>query len=360
LEHRKLRIFAGPWHGLCPIFEKGAYLAANKIIVFGGSSGAIEALIEIVRRLPREIPAALFVGVHVSPKGESVLPNILSRAGTLLASHAVDGTPIRAGHIYVAPPDFHLLLKSGLMRLSRGPRENNHRPAIDPLFRSAAASYGANVIGVLLSGNLDDGTAGLLAIKQRGGMAVVQDPNDAQFPDMPRGALSAIKIDYALPAKEIGPLLSRLAHEPVKKKEERDAPPEMKEEIAIEEMGMAALENNDKPGKSSVFGCPDCGGTLWELDEKDVLRFRCRVGHAYTADSLAEQQTNGVEAAMWSALRALEESATLQRRIADRARDNKHEAIAARFEAKAVEAEDKARIVRDAIAGHLPGEVANA
>jgi two-component system chemotaxis response regulator CheB len=334
-------------------------LPVSKIIVLGGSSGAIEALMEIIRRLPGETPAAFFVAVHISPKGESVLPNILSRAGRLPASHAVDGLPIRPGHIYVAPPDLHLLLKGRFVRLTRGPRENHHRPAIDPLFRSAAVWYGANVIGVLLSGNLDDGTAGVLAIKQRGGVAVVQDPSDAQFPDMPRSALSSIKIDYALPAKEIGPLLLRLAREPLKK-EERDALPEMKEEIAIEEMSMAAIENNDKEGRPSVFGCPDCGGTLWEVDDKDVLRFRCRVGHAYTAESLAEQQTNGVEAAMWSALRALEESATLQRRIAERARKNNHEAIAARFEAKAVEAEDKARIVRDAIAGHLPGEVANA
>jgi two-component system chemotaxis response regulator CheB len=323
-----------------------------KIITLGGSSGAIDALIQIMRALPQDIAAALFVVVHVSAKGESILPNILSRAGRLPAAHARDGEEIQPGRIYVAPPDFHLLVKKGFVGLTRGPRENNHRPAIDPLFRSAAVSYGENVIGVLVSGNLDDGTAGLLAIKQRGGTAIVQDPDDAQFPGMPRAALSSVALDYSLPSGEIGPLLLRLAQQPGEAEGTPDAPARMNEEIAIEELNMAAIENDDKNGTPSVYGCPDCGGTLWELNEEDVLRFRCRVGHAYTAESLAEEQTNGVEAAMWSAVRALEESAVLQQRIATRARRNKHDLLAERFETKAAEARQKAKMVRDAIVAH--------
>jgi two-component system chemotaxis response regulator CheB len=325
-------------------------LSPDKIITLGGSSGAIDALVQIVRALPGDIAAALFVVVHVSAKGESILPRILGRAGRLPAAHARDGAPIEPGRIYVAPPDFHLLVKKGFVGLTRGPRENNHRPAIDPLFRSAAVSYGRNVIGVLVSGNLDDGSAGLLAIKQRGGTAIVQDPNEAHFPGMLRAALTYVRVDESLPAAEIGPLLVRLSQQPVEAEGAPEAPGGMKEEIAIGELNMAAIENDDKQGTPSVFGCPDCGGTLWELNDEDVLRFRCRVGHADAGGSLVEEQTNGVEAAMWSAVRALEESAVLQRRLASRAWRNKHDLLAQRFEAKAAEARQKANLVRDAIA----------
>jgi two-component system chemotaxis response regulator CheB len=175
----------------------------HDIVVIGASSGGLEALTEIIAGLPDDLPAALFIVVHVPAQGTSLLPEILGRRGRLPAKHAKDGEAFQAGHIYVAPPDFHLLLREGRTQVVRGPRENNHRPAIDPLFRSAAQAYGARTVGIVLSGALDDGAAGLLAIKNRGGIAVVQDPQDASFPDMPRAALAAVPVDYCLPKTEI-------------------------------------------------------------------------------------------------------------------------------------------------------------
>jgi len=190
-------------------------MPGHDIIVIGASSGGIEALTEVAARLPEDIPAALFVVVHVAPRSVSVLPEILNRTGPLTAAHARDNEKIKSGRIYVAPPDFHMLVTNGAIRLVRGPKENNTRPAIDPTFRTAARNYGARVVGVILSGALDDGASGLRAIKERGGLAVVQDPLDALFPDMPQNALAAVAVDHVLPMAEIAPLLDRLAREPV-------------------------------------------------------------------------------------------------------------------------------------------------
>jgi two-component system, chemotaxis family, protein-glutamate methylesterase/glutaminase len=324
------------------------------IILIGGSSGAIESLLQVVRQLPPDIPAAVFVAIHIAPKSNSLLPKILGRACKIPAMNPKDGTPVQHGQIYVAPPNFHLLLHNGFMRVTRGPKENNHRPAIDPLFRSAALYYGARSIGVLLSGSLDDGAAGLRAIKQRGGLAIVQDPEDALFPDMPRHALSSVAVDYVLPAAQIAPLLSRLAHDEVLAEAPSDS--DMSEEIAFEELEMAAIEDEQRPGSPSGFACPDCGGTLWELED-EFLRFRCRVGHGYTAEALLAQQNDGVEAVLWSALRALEENASLSRRVAQRAAKNNRVSIKQTFEAKAKKAEEQARIIRSLIVNQeSPGE----
>ena len=193
-------------------------MTGHDIIVIGASSGGIESLTELVSGLPQDLPASVFVVVHVPARAVSLLPQILSRAGAIAAAHAKDNEPLRHGRIYVAPPDFHLLLRDGSVRLVRGPRENNHRPAIDPLFRTAARSYGPRVIGVVLSGALDDGTAGLSAVKKSGGVAIVQDPKDALFPDMPRYAMQAISVDHCVPKGDIARLLARLVAEQVKEK----------------------------------------------------------------------------------------------------------------------------------------------
>jgi len=200
----------------------------------------------------------------------------------------------------------------------------------------------------VLSGSLDDGSAGLFAIKQRGGVAIVQDPNDAIFPSMPRHALMAVDVDYCSLASEIAPLLVRLAREKVEESETA-VPTVMKQETAIEAFAREALESEPRPGKPSVFGCPDCGGTLWELDEDELLRFRCRVGHAYTAENLADQQDQGVEKALWSALRALEEKAALARRIASRARRRNNHIVALRYEAEAEKAHQQSKVIHNAI-----------
>jgi two-component system chemotaxis response regulator CheB len=331
--------------------EGESRMARRDIIVIGASSGGIETLREIVRDLPANLPAAVFVVVHISANANGVLPSILNRAGKLPAVRAHDGDSIQTGRIYVAAPDFHLLLRPASIRLTRGPKENNHRPAIDATFRTAARYYAHRVIGVVLSGSLDDGTAGLFEIKKCGGLAIVQDPEDALFPQMPRSALAAVKVDYCLPKSEIPKILAQIAQED--SLDEFTAPclsKQMEKEAAIEEFKMSEIQNQDKPGKPSVFGCPDCGGTLWELNENEILRFRCRVGHAYTAESLMSQQGDRIEEVLWSALRALEEKAALSRRVAARARGHNNNSIAAQFEAEAEKVEDQAKVIHDLIA----------
>jgi two-component system chemotaxis response regulator CheB len=324
-------------------------VSGHDIIVMGASSGGIESFMEVVTGLPKDLPAAVFIVLHVSPRTTSRFPEILSRAGPLAAAHAVDNEPIRPGRIYVAPPDSHLLLRPGAVRLVRGPRENNVRPAIDPTFRTAARAYGARVAGVVLSGALDDGTAGLAAIKERGGIAIVQDPQDALFPDMPRNALESVQVDYCLPTLEIAPLLARLAHEPVKEKTAPPVPEEMEKESEIEAMDMDTIEDEEKPGTPSVFGCPECGGILWELQDGELLRFRCRVGHAFGAEGLLSAQSEGVDTALWSAFRALEENAALARRLAKRARQSGRNNSARIFEQRAQAVERQAETIRQAL-----------
>lgn len=253
-------------------------MPGHDIIVIGASAGGVEALMSVVRGLPRDLPAALFVVLHVPPDGESVLPKILSHAGPLPAVHPQDGDAIEHGHIYVAPPDYHLLVERGRVRVIRGPRENRYRPAVDPLFRSAARAYGPRVVGVILSGMLDDGAAGLAAIHARGGIGVAQDPDDALFPGMPTSAMRHDHPTHIVPATEIGPLLTRLAHEPTREVEKAAVSEALEKETAIAALDMGAIGDPDKPGKPSVFGCPECGGVLWEMDEGPLPRYRCRVG----------------------------------------------------------------------------------
>ncbi len=319
-------------------------------MVIGASSGGLEALIEIVGGLAPDLPAALFVVVHVSAQATSLLPQILTGAGRLPAAHAKDGEAVQSGRIYVAPPDFHLLLGDGGIKVVRGPKENHSRPAIDPLFRSASQTYGPRVIGIVLSGSLDDGAAGLFAIKNRGGIAIVQDPKDAIWPDMPRAALAAVSVDFCVSKKEIAPLIHQLSQNPRPNgngKGETGADKDVEKEIAIAAFNPSAIEEDDKPGTPSVYGCPDCGGTLWELQDDRWLRFRCRVGHAYSADGLLGSKSENLEKALWSAFRGLEESAALARRLAERARSNNHDPAAEKFEIRARTAEEEARLIRE-------------
>jgi len=320
-------------------------MPTHDIIVIGASSGGIEALTEVVARLPEDLPAAVFVVVHVAPRSVSVLPDILNRAGPLTAVHAKDNEKIKSGRIYVAPPDFHMLIADGAVRLVRGPIENNTRPAIDPTCRTAARSYGPRVVGVILSGALDDGAAGLHAIKERGGVAVVQDPADALFPDMPQNALDAAAVDHILPKARIAALLDRLAREPVEAARIA-VPEELQKETEIEAMDMK-IPDDDKPGKPSVYGCPDCGGVLWEIQDDELLRFRCRVGHAYSSEGLLAAQTEGLDSALWTAYRALQENASLARRLAERAKNSgQKKLIVDRFEERAQSAAEHAETVK--------------
>ena len=319
-------------------------MPGHDIIAIGASSGGIEALGEVVAGLPEDLPAAVFVVVHIPPRSISVLPDILNRAGQLTAAHAKDNEKIKPGRIYIARPDFHMLISDGAIRLVRGPKENNTRPAIDPTFRTVARAYGPRAVGVVLSGALDDGAAGLLAIKRRGGIAVVQDPQDALFPDMPQNAIAAVKVDHIAPKSEIAALLARLAREPAMETGE-EVSDEMEKETEIE--AMAITSDDEKPGEPSVYGCPECGGVLWELNDGEMLRFRCRVGHGYTAEGLVSEQSEQLDLALWSAYRTLQENASLARRLMERAKKNAtNQMVIKRFEQRERDATEQAEIIK--------------
>ena len=324
-------------------------MQCRNIVVFGASAGGIEALQAVIRALPADLPASMFVTVHFPEAGTSVLPQILSRAGRLPAAHASDGERIEQGRIYVAPPDHHLLMNDGTIRVLRGPRENGHRPAADPMFRSAAVNFGPRVIGVVLSGNLDDGTSGLAAVKRHGGLAFVQDPRDAVFSSMPRSAIEHVRVDKVAPASELGELIIECVNEPVPERATRPASDEVRE-IEYAEADVSVIESPDEhPGEVSAFSCPDCGGVLWRIEEGDFVRFRCRVGHGWTADALVGKQADQVDDALWAALRSLEERASLLHTMAERYRRAGTDTLAGRFEAQAEQMEMRARLVRDLV-----------
>jgi two-component system chemotaxis response regulator CheB len=299
-------------------------MAAHDIVVIGASFGGVEALSYICSRLPANLPAAVFVVLHIPSHGRSILPTVISRGTSstsgMNAYHALDGARIDQGKVYVAPPDNHVILKDGHMRVVHGPRENRARPAIDPLFRSAAYIYGPRVIGVVLTGYLDDGTAGLSAIKKRGGIAVVQDPADALEPSMPRSAMEYVKVDHIEPLSNIPALLESLVRTPAAGVAAFPIPPEMEREVKIEELDMTTLNDDRRYGEPSAFSCPECGGVLWEIEDGELVRYRCRVGHAYSSETMQAEQVNSLESALWTALKVLEENATLLRRIMKRSK----------------------------------------
>ena len=305
----------------------------------------MEALLELVRALPADLAASIVVVLHVSPHYHSMLPKMLAAAGELSAEHARDGETLKPGRIYVAPPDWHLLVKETVLRLSRGPHESGVRPAIDPLFRSAARSLGARVIGVVLSGSLDDGTAGLHAVKRRGGIAIVQDPEEALCPDMPRNALEATKVDYVVTIAALAKLLPRLVRQEVASRGADRIESDDDLQIGLPN----ALGADGARVAPSHFSCPSCGGVLMEIHDGDVLHFRCQVGHAFGAETLRIEQEDALEAALWAALRALEEKAMLARRLAQRARENRQVKSAERFDARSLSAERQARLVRETL-----------
>ncbi len=320
-------------------------MKGRDIVVIGASAGGVEALRALVRDLPRDLPAALFVVLHVPPEGTSMLPQILSYAGRLAATHAVDGEPITHGRISIAPPDKHLLVEHGYVRVTRGPRENRHRPAVDPLFRSAALAYGPRVVAVVLSGSLDDGTVGALAVKERGGITLAQRPDEALFAGMPQSAIARDNPDV-LSVAEIAARIVQLARTPITESGDSPVSESSEYEAKIAELDMDAVEDDCRPGTPSAFGCPECGGVLWEVSDGAALRFRCRVGHAYTADSLLADQSDHLEAALWAALRGLEEKVSLSERLRIRAHAGGQTAVARRFAEESTTARDHAGILR--------------
>jgi two-component system chemotaxis response regulator CheB len=315
-------------------------MAGRDIIVMGASTGGVDVFARIVRMLPPGLPASLFVVCHLPAGERSVLPEILSRSGPLLAKHPTDHEPFYPGHIYVAPPDRHMLLeRGGRVRLLRLPRENHHRPALDPLFRSAARHYGTRVAGVVLTGALHDGAAGLLAIRSSGGLAVVQDPRDAVMPAMPQNAADVAGADYMVPAAVIGPLLVDLVQGDTPTNGGPAGPDPIEKMPDIVDHDMEQQAHNLRLGKVSTFTCPECGGCLWQVDEKELIRFRCHVGHVYNGEALIAEQTEALEAALWTAVRTFREKSVLARQLAARERRRGAEDVADRFEEGAEQAE---------------------
>jgi len=288
-------------------------------VAIGASSGGIEALKHLVSALPAEMPAALFVVVHMAADAPSQLADILSRRGPLPAVQAEDGMPARPGRIHVAPPDHHLLVEGSMLRVVRGPRENRHRPAIDPLFRSLAWSHGPRAVGVVLSGLLDDGTAGLWAIKSCGGTTIVQEPEEAEHPEMPRNALMHNRIDHRLRLVDIAALLARLAREPPD--EPAPQPPaSLRDEIAASKLEGQGIAGSLRLGSLSPFTCPQCRGALWEIEVGGALRYRGHTGHGFSGQSLLADQARAAEDGLYTALRVLEEKTEALRRLAERSR----------------------------------------
>ncbi len=324
-------------------------MGQRDIIVIGGSAGSIEALKTLVAALPSTFSAALFVVVHMSAESPGLLPEILDRASQLPVVPAEDRAPIRSGHIYVAPPDHHLLVEPGWMRLTHGPKENHFRPAIDPLFRSAAYAFGPQVIGVVLSGLLDDGTAGLWAVKDRGGVAIVQEPQEARYPDMPQSALRYVAVEHRLPMQAMADVLVRLVHESLA--EEGVQP--TSEALAIETK--IAFEDNAlqsgvlRLGKPSFYTCPECHGVLVQIEEGNIVRYRCHTGHAYSQEALLAEVDEAVETSLWNAVRTLDEKTLFLRQMAQQLPTPAHTDLAQRLTAKADEVEQRAQVVRRAV-----------
>lgn len=328
----------------------------HDIVVIGASAGGVEAISALVAELPRDLRAAVLIVLHLS-RGRSVFPDILMRVGDLPASHPTDGETLRYGRIYVAPPDHHMTVEGKRIRIQHGPTENGVRPAVDPLFRSVARVYGPRVIGVVLTGSLDDGTAGLAAIKEARGVTIVQDPAEAFAPSMPRSAVEFLAVDHVLPLKEIPLLIAALTGEPAAEPVAAPLGPHLRAMETDRGEVPIAVHPEDRDGRMSVYSCPECHGSLWEVEGGGILRFRCRIGHIYSPDSLLAAHTDSVDRALWAALRALEERAALTRRLAERARDRRHPGVAVAFDERADAAEAHAAVVKEVLlsrgAGHI-------
>jgi two-component system, chemotaxis family, protein-glutamate methylesterase/glutaminase len=312
------------------------------IFVIGASAGGVEALEQLVEQFPSDFSGSLFIVLHMA-NGESVLPEILAKRARLPVIAPCQRTPIARGMIYVSVPDHHLVLETGAVLAVKGPTQHRHRPAVDVLFRTAAAEYGRRVVGVVLTGMLDDGTAGLLAIKRNQGITVVQDPDDARFPDMPRSALRNVPIDHCLPLVRIPRLLVQLS------RGGNSAQPAPTADLRQVKTSHDLQKSETMPtdAKPSAYSCPECHGVLWEVADPDLVRFRCRVGHGYSTESLGLEQDRAVEEALWAAVRSLEEQASLSRRLAEQWRVRDSVSLARQLDQKAERSEAHALRLRE-------------
>lgn len=330
---------------------EGKINSDQRIIVIGASAGGFEVLRKIVSDLPADFEPPIFIVWHMSSDIRGVLPQVLNRENKIPAAHAYDNEPIKSNRIYVAPPDFHLLIEGNMVRVTHGPKENRFRPAVDPLFRSAAFACGSRVIGVILSGALDDGTAGLWTVKKYGGIAVVQDPMDAEVSSMPKSALREVNVDYCVPASEMADVLVRLSKEPIKKVDVMKDDQTKKEiEIAAEK---TALEGGELMfDELTPYTCPECHGVLSRLHNDKIVRYRCHTGHAYSANALMVAISEKIEDSLYSAIRGIDESVLLMNHIGDHYAEVNEPKMAAIYFQKAKEADERSQLVRKAVINH--------
>lgn len=327
------------------------------LVVIGASAGGVHALLALADALPRSFPAPVCIVQHIG-SNPSLLPQLLGYRGANMALHPEDGQPLTAGMLFVAPPDRHMLVEGGVLRLTHGPKENHARPAIDPLFRSAALNYGGQAIGIVLTGQMDDGTAGLKAIKDCGGTTVVQDPATALEPEMPRSALQNVAVDYCVALQDIVPLLEQLVMAPAAT-HAGVVPESVSREVAINR-GEASMQMLQDIATPSALTCPDCGGSLWEMNEERPLRYRCHTGHAFGALGLAQAQKASSEHALWASVRALREREFLLRRMAhvSESAGDSLQASAGRAEAERVRAQAQSLEAKAEAVPHLTEEQA--
>lgn len=349
-----------------------------RLVVVGASAGGVEALCRLLALLPDDLPASVLVVMHVSPAAPSVLARILGRASRLPVEEALHGMAIEPGRVYVAPGGRHLIVDGDGLALVRGPRENGHRPALDPLFRSAARAHGPNVAGVVLSGNLSDGTHGLAQVAAHGGLTLVQDPAEALFDGMPRSAIAEVDVDEVRPLAGLAEAIARFARAGKVElavsevqmrgvRDDADGPGGAEttraaaDEVELDGVGAVDLgpaTNEALGGTLAPYTCPECNGNLWQIDDRKPVRFRCRVGHSYDEPALVQHKDAALEAALWTAVMALEENASLARQVAERAGRNGRRVAAARFTSRAALLDQRARTVRAVLDAMPAGDAA--
>lgn len=323
-------------------------MANRDILAIGTSAGGFEALRFLAGQFPADLPASVMVVIHLSsPRGRSSLDSILSKSGPLPASFAEDEEIFERGHIYIAQPGRHLIVDGDTLRLGVGPRENNARPAVDALFRSVALCCGPRSIGVVLTGMLGDGSAGLQSLQNCGGITVVQDPEDAAYPGMPTAAIRLAKPNHVAHLAHMPALLNRLVRQP--RGNAVPVPATIKYEVEVAASGRTNMSTMDRIGRRSVLACPDCGGVMWEIDENDILHYRCHVGHAYSAEVMSLALDDSLRRALGSALRALDERLALARKLETQARNHGGNQVAAQWAEKAEECEKQAEVIRNSI-----------
>ncbi len=317
----------------------------KNIVAFGGSAGATESMVKILKGIDPGTTASFFVVIHSSVNSLAYLQKIFERATALKVKYAQNDEPIDSATVYIAPANFHLIISSGKIKINQGPRENLMRPSIDVLFRSAAVNYNTQAIGVALSGTMDDGLVGMDALQKCGGTLIVESPDTALFPELPKNILDELETDFVLSAEKISKKINRLVNEEAEP--EISVPSYLIKELKIAEKSWSNINKQELNSTPAPYVCPDCGGPLWEIKNDKHLRFRCDIGHAITANNLVSQKTEAFERAMWIGLRALEERKNLLLKLANSSKERNRSNLADDYFSKADEIEAQIDIMKD-------------